>query len=510
MVQVQAILFASLTSSLFAAFLAMLGKQWLNRYRSPDMRGSVVQRSQSRQQKLAGVVAWYFDHVMDSLPLMLQAALLLLGCALSRYLWEIDVIVSSVILGVTSFGVLCYLFIVIVGTASESCPYQTPAAHIFRRILHYLRDHLLPALRSAPTVISAAVSSNLSRIYRASWCYRAWNLWWTAMKRPWYCMNNFTYTIGTLFWLPIVPVRDIYVLGQATLKFPVPFCKTVYYQLMGGNRTASRWFMEISSLRTLSLGQKTIVMDLQCISWILRASLDKDDQRLALEHLISRSKLTHIHPTLLVDCLNIFTRCFSVSNGKVAVIQDLELLATTSADAFLSTLHHLTTVDPSSSVLADVQRQYVQAFPSDLDFTSLEFHPTMTKIHALAGRFGKPRDIQWENYSMSIQEHISYTQYMVQAAQEEYQKTQHRKVPRWILCSALYFLSLGSVSPPSVVANCLTIIAIDLDCNVPDTVISDERWVGILWVATLLTKNQRACRVCLESHHSEAWSHGRS
>ena len=36
-VQVQAILFASLAASLFSAFLAMLGKQWLNRYASIDM-----------------------------------------------------------------------------------------------------------------------------------------------------------------------------------------------------------------------------------------------------------------------------------------------------------------------------------------------------------------------------------------------------------------------------------------------------------------------------------------
>ena len=38
MVDVQAILYASLTISFFSAFLAMLGKQWLNRYASTDMR----------------------------------------------------------------------------------------------------------------------------------------------------------------------------------------------------------------------------------------------------------------------------------------------------------------------------------------------------------------------------------------------------------------------------------------------------------------------------------------
>ena len=116
-VQVQAILFASLAASLFSAFLAMLGKQWLNRYGSADRRGTTVERSQNRQRKLDGIVAWYFDNVMESLPLMLQAALLLFGCALSRYLWEINMTIALVVLGVTSFGILFHLFIVIAGTA---------------------------------------------------------------------------------------------------------------------------------------------------------------------------------------------------------------------------------------------------------------------------------------------------------------------------------------------------------------------------------------------------------
>ena len=94
MVHVQAILFASLATSLFSAFLAMLGKQWLNRYESADMRGSAIERSQNRQRKLDEIDAWYFNSVMESLPLMLQVALLLLGCALSRYLWNIDTTIA--------------------------------------------------------------------------------------------------------------------------------------------------------------------------------------------------------------------------------------------------------------------------------------------------------------------------------------------------------------------------------------------------------------------------------
>jgi len=125
-------LYTSLAASLLSAFFAMLGKQWLNRYASTDMRGTAIERSQSRQRKLNGIVTWYFDHVMELLPLMLQFALLLLGCALSRYIWEINTTVASVVLGVTLFGLICYAFIILAGTASVSCPYQTPGAQLLR------------------------------------------------------------------------------------------------------------------------------------------------------------------------------------------------------------------------------------------------------------------------------------------------------------------------------------------------------------------------------------------
>ena len=131
----------------------MLGKQWLNQYASTDMRGTAIERSQNRQRKLDGIVAWYFDYVMEALPLMLQAALLLLGCALSRYLWGVNTSVASVVISITSFGMIFYLFIITAGTTSESCPYQTPGS----RILHYLELWAKRTLHAtAPVIISAA------------------------------------------------------------------------------------------------------------------------------------------------------------------------------------------------------------------------------------------------------------------------------------------------------------------------------------------------------------------
>ena len=474
-VEVQAILFASLAVSLLSAFLAMFGKQWLNHYESTGMRESAIERSRSRQRKLGGMVEWYFNHVMQSLPLMLQSALLLLGCAISRYLWDIDLTIASVTASVTLFGAVFYIFIVIAGTVFESCPYQTPAAHLYRYILHYLRSRFLPTLRSASPTISVVVSSKLSRFYHASRCCHSLLTWWSAMRPPWYSMSNIANTLLFPPKLLIALPHDVYYLGRAIVKSLVAFNKKWFHRLMGSHRTTYLSFTDISP-RTPNPSHQPVIMDLRCISWILQTSMDKAVHLLAFKYLISIQDLAQLHPTLVVHCFNIFIGCFKITNGRVAVTQGLEDLAPVSAGGFFRTLRHLATMDPSSRGLARLQRRYKEVFPFEVDFTGLPFQSTMTEIHALAGRFGSPRDIRWHHSQMSIQQYTPFAQSMVRAAREKYQQG---KVPRWILRPALYLLSLGPMSQASVVADCLTIVAIDLGCDVSTIVISDERCVQI-------------------------------
>ena len=473
-VQAQAILFASLAVSLISALLAMLGKQWLNRYESIERRGSAIERSHSRQRKLDGIIVWYFDYVMESLPLILQVGLLLLGCALSRYLWEVNIIVASVVLSFTSFGLIFYLFIVIAGTASDSCPYQTPGSRFLRYTLHRLCHRLLPTLYSAIAAMPAAITSNLVRLFHTSACCSVTFEWWSDLRRPWYSLRNVGLTILLPIALLTAPIYDAYRLGRVILRSLVAFCRIAYYWLMGRLGTAPLWPVHSPSLRTPDPDCQTIALDLRCISWILRTSLDKSVQLSAFKHLASMQKLVCFHSALVLDCFNIFAGCISISNGKVLITHGLETLAATSADGFFRTLHHLATIDPSSSALVDIQRHYKKVFPSELDFTGLSFHSTMTKIHSLAGRFGNPYDIQWSNPRLSIQEQIPFVRRMAETVQD--QQREQRKVPRRVLRSVLYFLSLCPLSPASVIADCLTIVAVDLGCDVSNIAISDERY----------------------------------
>ena len=146
----QSLLYASLTTSLIAAILAMLGKQWVNRYLR-NRGGSAVDKSRDRQRKLDGLEKWHFRLVIESLPVMLQIALLLFAGALSRYLWTISRAVAGVVIAATLFGVASYVFFTLAAALYHNCPYQTPPSILIRNLIGYLvrgNDTLARSLRS--------------------------------------------------------------------------------------------------------------------------------------------------------------------------------------------------------------------------------------------------------------------------------------------------------------------------------------------------------------------------
>ena len=495
MVQVQAILFASLAVTLFSAFLAMLGKQWLNRYASTDMRGTAIERNQNRQRKLDGIVTWHFDHVMESLPLMLQVGLLFFGCALSRYLWEISTAVASVIIAVTSFGTIFYFFIVVAGTASESCPYQTPGTHTLRQVL----PHVLPTLRSAPSVVSKFFIFVSSRFPSFTQNFCCWSLpaqWWRSLERPWYSMNNITITLYCALALPIAPAMDAYLLGRAILRCLVDFGKKVRRRSKG-------------TAQTYGLDQKAITLDLRCILWMLQISLDKAVHLSSLRHLATMTPtLTDFNPALVVSCFDVFVGCINVNNCGVVIIQGLEQLAEVSARCFFHTVSHLLVMNPTSSVLRDVRQRYARVFPPNADFRGHQFSHVMNATQSLLSHSDHPHQIrrqagwngttrtekgsQWSDYEPPSDEYTLVAQSFVKLVQLKYQRAHPRKVPRWILHFALHSLSLGHLPPTPVIADCLSIIAVDLDCDVSTIVATtlDERYFHISQMTTMLTLNQ--------------------
>ena len=463
-VRVQAILFASLFVSLFSAFLAMLGKQWLYQYTWTDRRGSVIERSQNRQRKLDGVVAWYFDHVVESLPLVLQIGPFLLGCALSLYLWGIDITVASVVLGISSLGATFYLLIVVAGMASESCPYQTPGARNMRYIF-------LPALRSAPSLISkfsVLAFTRFSDLIQASRCRSVFSSWKYRLKWSWHSALSI---LPRLMWvpvlLPIALVTDLCNLGLAMGRL-----------LVASGRTAYHRFIDTSYTHTDVLGQQSTTLDLRCVSWMLRTSSDKVVHLSTLEHLATMTMLANSDPTIVVDCFNVFVSCFKVNDHKVVVMKGMERLAAVSTLCFFNTVSHFYVLDPTLGILEDVRRRYTKIFPTQAHFHVHQFSHILNAIHDL---FTQPQwasqSFQWATYEPSTYERIAVAHNLTKVALLGYQGMQRAKVPRWILRFAFHSLSLDPLPPTSVVADCLSIIAIDLGCDISNTrtIESDER-----------------------------------
>ena len=389
---------------------------------------------------------------------MLQIALLLLGCALSRYLWEVSITIASVVLGVTSLGVLFYIFIVTAGAVTKGCPYQTPGSQAIR----YLAPKVLTMGRLVASAVSS-VPSALGSPFRKSEVIDA-IIKYLQDHHPRRSRRRIRRSSRDLTsQLPPAFAADVYSLGRA-VAWTLCALPMGAYRLVCGTRS---WL----------LNRQAPAPNFRCISWTLQTSLDKPVRLSALDHLMKVTELTGLDPTLLADCLSILIGCVNSNNGKVVVMQGSEQLATTSASCLFLTFHHLLVTNPTSGIVADIRRRYERIFPINTNFDGLPpFHPVIG-FHALVNQGWSPRNTRWADCRPSSQEHILFARHMVAVARLGHRRTQNRKVPRWTLRSALYSFSLDPPPPASIIADCLKIAAIDLGCDLLDITPWDEGYV---------------------------------
>jgi hypothetical protein len=128
------LLYISLGSTLLAALLAVLGKQWLMYYSAPGERGTMEARGLARQHKFDGMRKWKFDALMQTFPLLLQLGLLLFAAALSVYLRIINLTLATIVLCLTSFGCFSYLFLITSPVFSPNSPFQSPQAQFVAQL----------------------------------------------------------------------------------------------------------------------------------------------------------------------------------------------------------------------------------------------------------------------------------------------------------------------------------------------------------------------------------------
>ena len=310
LVRVQVILFTSLVTSLLAAFVAVLGKQWLNRYSWVDMRGSLVDRSRDRQRKMEGMATWRFHLVMEGLPLMLQAALLLLGCALSKYLFTIDNLIAWVVVGFTALSSLSYLLIVIASTVSYNCPFQTPLSLIIRTVIRtVIRPVIRPLIRIVIHPVIRPVIRSVIRFNRKRKKY---------LKRLGRWLRHAFFFAKHLLrrgrWNLPSSVRDYWDHTEIPMA-----CPSVHPFILFDKDT--------------DLGG--YVLDTNCIAWMLKMSMDPDvilDIMKFIPEVVWHPDIRTIPLEKLYDTL---LECFNQSSGRPVLIPKFRNKAYHSAKALL-------------------------------------------------------------------------------------------------------------------------------------------------------------------------------
>ncbi|KAG8923748.1 hypothetical protein FRC02_010927 [Tulasnella sp. 418] len=127
--------FASLCCSLFTAFGAMIGKQWLNYYyyETEDQNGSPSARGLERHKKYMGLTKWKLQAVVETLPTLLQFSLFFFFIGLIDFLWPLSTAVAILIILSAFLTHLFYIVTLLIGILYPHSPFQTRLTNVLRK-----------------------------------------------------------------------------------------------------------------------------------------------------------------------------------------------------------------------------------------------------------------------------------------------------------------------------------------------------------------------------------------
>lgn len=432
-VHIQAILYSSLAASLLSAFIAMLGKQWLNRYSQVELRGSIIDRGRYRQRKMNGIVTWRFDLVMETLPLMLQGALLLLGYALSSYLFTISNVIAGVVLGFTVFGLLFYLLIVSAATLSYNCPFQTPLPLIIRFMVRFDGEHRRYLKRSR------------------RWFGRIFSFF--RKERPQRPGPNEPHPLGSFgasdgpkvddrIELPMVAVAD-----QQPPLFP----------------EEPDW--------------NGYVLDSDCITWMFETSMDADVIMAIMKFIPEVVWHAGIQAVPLERLYGILFECFDHSSGCPVVIPRFRDRAYFSARAFLHLAIQRKCIGHESDrpVLESISNRRLVVRTKHYDGDS-DLESTLGTIDRVLDNYEK---MHWHTFSFSTPHHAWMSHILLHRAWDSARN--NSPLPDDIEEFVLLSLRPHPPPPASIITDCLLIIGLVLGIklHLDDLFVTDKRSVGL-------------------------------
>jgi hypothetical protein len=395
-VQVQSIMFASLASALLAAFLAMLGKQWLNLHGE----GSLIDRSRHREIRTRGMIAWRFKIIMECLPFVMQLSLFLLGYALAQYLWSLSRTVSAVIAAFTSFGVLFYLFIVFAATAWKTCPFQTPVSIVLRHTISIAKKHQHRRLQK--------IRDRLSAVAR----FRKLNESW----------------------------------------FTVTLARSIDEELASPPQTPSGTLTPATTVVDMGDEESTQASDTNCISTMFKF-VGAPDAILALTGFIPEVNWTsNVRRVPLAEVYGCLRRSFELlKDGRVSVRPGMRAQAYGSAKALLHIRIQRLCVDAT-----DDAHVVASNIGSLLGYRPGEDHELGSTLQVLDAVFNKEGEILWQDFTFS-DAHYCWLSHVLRCRAWATLRTQEMPTKE-VLGFVRHSLSKDPPPPSRVIADCLLIV----------------------------------------------------
>ena len=400
-VQVQSILFGSLASALLAAFMAMLGKQWLNLH----VQGSLIDRSRHRELKMRGMIIWRFKDIMEYLPIVMQLSLALLGYALARYMWDLNRTVSAVITAFTVLGTLFYTVILYAATVYKTCPFQTPVSLNLRQAISLARKYQHHLLRKLRDQLTGIISSS---------------------RRP--GGPPATTILGR-------PIDQVLALG------PVPPPDTSIPTATAINPEED---------------ESTHAADTNCISTMLRFASGSDAIVAVTGFIPEVNWTSNVRRVPLLEVSRSLSRSFEfLQDGRVHTRPGMKEQAYESAKALL----HMR-VQRLCANVRDDPGDIGPTLGSLLGYRSKENHALESTLQVLDAVFNGDKEIPWEEFSFS-DAHYGLLSYILRCRAWDTLRVRDT-LTRDVSGFVQHAFSRVPLPPPRVIADCLLIVKMSL------------------------------------------------
>ncbi|CAE6377257.1 unnamed protein product [Rhizoctonia solani] len=129
-IQVNILWFTSLSLSVAVALIAIVAKEWFYQFMA-TRKGPMLIQGRRRQLRWQGIEQWKMREILNILPLMMHAALLLFAVGLSLYLWDINPQVALPVVVTTTVVGVFYFVTLLLPLFFRYCPFTTGVMKLF-------------------------------------------------------------------------------------------------------------------------------------------------------------------------------------------------------------------------------------------------------------------------------------------------------------------------------------------------------------------------------------------